>query len=128
MDIDVSYKTISFDNALNESTFKFKNKNNKLISLGTDDEKLLQKYKAIWTKIEGLKNIQLKALPVFDDKCITTKIGKYCDKGFSNFSGLNVSEDDIARNTFTIISIDYLLEYDSKYYLQVHSSSCAYKI
>ena len=30
---------------------------NKLISFRIDDEMLLEKYKAIWTKIEDLKNI-----------------------------------------------------------------------
>ena len=34
-----------------------KDKNNKLMSFLIDDEKLLEKYKAIWTKIEDLKNI-----------------------------------------------------------------------
>ena len=29
-----------------------KNKNNELMSLSIDDDKLLQKYKTIWTKIE----------------------------------------------------------------------------
>ena len=33
-------------------TFKFKKGNNKLISFRIDDEKLLENYKAIWTKIE----------------------------------------------------------------------------
>ena len=28
------------------------------------NKKLLEKYKAIWTKIEDLKNIKLNALPV----------------------------------------------------------------
>ena len=43
--------------------FKFKDKNNKLMSFCIDDEKLLKKYEPIWTKIEDLKNIQLNALP-----------------------------------------------------------------
>ena len=30
------------------------------MSFHINDEKLLQKYKAIWTKIEDLKNIELK--------------------------------------------------------------------
>ena len=29
-----------------------------------DDVKLLEKYKAVWTKIENLKNIELNASPV----------------------------------------------------------------
>ena len=36
-------------------TFKVEDKNNKSMSFRIDDEKLLQKYKAIWNKIEGLE-------------------------------------------------------------------------
>ena len=36
--------------------FKVKEGDNKLISFRIDDEKLLEKYKATWTKIEDLKN------------------------------------------------------------------------
>ena len=36
-------------------TFKIEDKNNKLISFCTDDEKLLEKYKVIWNKTEDLK-------------------------------------------------------------------------
>ena len=35
--------------------FEVKDKNNKLISFHINDEKLLKKYKANWTKIEDLK-------------------------------------------------------------------------
>ena len=36
-------------------TFEVENKINKLISFRIDNEVLLEKYKAIWTKIEDLK-------------------------------------------------------------------------
>ena len=36
-------------------TFKVEDKNSKLMSSHIDDAKLLEKYKAIWTKIEDLK-------------------------------------------------------------------------
>ena len=46
-------------------TFKVKDgnedKNNKLMSFRINDEKLLEKYKDIWTKTEDLKNIKLNA-------------------------------------------------------------------
>ena len=48
-------------------------KNNKLMSFGINDEKLLEKYKAISAKMEDLKNIELNALPVYDDRYIQTK-------------------------------------------------------
>ena len=48
-------------------TFKVEDKINKLMSFRIGDEKLLEKYKATWTKIKDLKNIELDALPVYDD-------------------------------------------------------------
>ena len=55
-------------------TFKVKerdkDKSNKLMSFRIEDEKLLEKYKAIWTKIEDLKNIELNTLPVYDGRHI----------------------------------------------------------
>ena len=110
------------------NTFKFKDKNNKLRSFCIDEEKLLQKYKAIWTKIEDFKNIKLKALPVYDERYIKTKLRTYGDKAYTNFRGLNVSEDNRECESFTVISIDSLLVYAYKYYLQVYLDNCFYKI
>ena len=56
------------------------------------------------------------------------KIRTYCDKVYTNFHGLNVAEDDIECESFPIISIDSLLVYENKYYLQVYLDNCAYKI
>ena len=105
---------------------KYKNKT--LMSFRIDDEKLLEKYQAISTKIEDLKNTELNALPVFDDRYIKTKIRTYGDRVYTNFRGLNVPEDDIECESFTVISIDFLLVYENKYYLQVCLGNCAYKI
>ena len=45
-----------------------KNKNNKLMTLAKCADMLLKKYKTSWTKIEGLQNIELDTLPVYDDR------------------------------------------------------------
>ena len=91
-----------------------------MISFRIDDEKLIEKYKAIWTKIQDLKIIELNALSIYDDKYIKTKTRTYGDKVYTNFCGLNVPEDDIECESFTVISIDSLLKYKNKYYLQVY--------
>ena len=88
----------------------------------------MRSYKAIWTKIEDLKNIELNALPVYDDRYINTKIREYGDKVYTNFRDLNVLEDDIECEYFTVISINSLLVYNNKYYLQIYLDNCAYKI
>ena len=76
-------------------TLKAEDKINKLMSFHIDYGELLEKYKAIWTKIEDLKNIKLTALPVYDNRYIKTKIRTYNDEVYTNFRGLNVPESDI---------------------------------
>ena len=105
-----------------------KDKNNKLMSFRIDDEKLLEKYKAIWNKIEDLKNIELKDLPAYDDRYIKTKIKKYGDKVYTNFRGLSVPKDDIECESLTVISIESLLVYENKYFWQIDLDKCYYNI
>ena len=50
-----------------------------------DDNMLLEKYKVIWTKIEDLKDIELNALPVYDNRYTKTKIRKYGDTVYDNW-------------------------------------------
>ena len=47
------------------------------MSFCIDDEKLLEKCRAIWTKIEDFKTIELNVM-INDDKCIKSKI-RTCD-------------------------------------------------
>ena len=58
-------------------TFKVKegekDETDKLMSFHKEDEKILEKYTAIWAKIEDLKNIELNTLPVYDDRYIKIK-------------------------------------------------------
>ena len=72
-----------------------KNKNSKFISLLIYDEKLLEKCKTIWNKIEDLKNIKLNTLSVYVDSYIKTKIRAYGVYVYANCCGLNEPEDDI---------------------------------
>ena len=65
-------------------------KNSKLMSFWIYDEKLLEKCKAIWIKIEDLKNNELNTLPVYDNRSIKMKI-RTCDNIFyANFRGLTL--------------------------------------
>ena len=72
--------------------------------------------------------MELNALTVYDDRYIKTKIRTYGDKDYTNFRELNVPEDGVKSESFTIISIDTLLVYENKYYPQVYLGNCAYKI
>ena len=68
----------------------------------------------------------LIAVPVYDDIKKQKNI-KYGNKVYSNFPGLNMPEDDIECESFTVIFIDTLLVYKSKYCVQVYLDNSAYK-
>ena len=105
-----------------------KDKNNKLMSFYKDYEKLLDKCKTIGTKIKDLKTIELNALSVYDDRYIKTKIRTHDANVYTNFCGLNVPKYAMECEYFSVISIDSLFVYESKYYVQVYLDNCAYKI
>ena len=73
-------------------TFKVEDRNNELMPFRIDDEKLLEKYKSIWTRIEDSKNLKLNALPVYDDRHIKTKIRTYRDKVYTNVHDIETIE------------------------------------
>ena len=85
---------------------------------------MMEKYKAIWTKVKKSQNIELYVLPVCDDRYIKPKIKTYGDKFYTNFRGLNVPEDDKECEFFAVISTDSLLVYGNTYYLQVYLDNC----
>ena len=58
-------------------------------------------------------------MSVYDDRYIKAKIRKNVDKVYTNIRGLNVPEDDIECESFTVISIDSLLAYEKK---KLHTS------
>ena len=78
--------------------FMVKDKSNKFISFHINDEKLLVKYKIIWSKIERLKNIELNALSVYNDEYMKNKRRPYTDKVYTNSRGVNVLEYNMNIN------------------------------
>ena len=69
------------------------------------DEKLLENYKAIWTKSEDLQNIDLNSLPVYENWYLKDKIKTYGHKVYTNFYSSNLPEDSVKCESFTIIYI-----------------------
>ena len=57
------------NNLTDKDEGKDREKKTKLMSFRIDDDKLLEKYKTVWTKIKYLQNIKWNALPPNDDRC-----------------------------------------------------------
>ena len=99
-----------------------KDRNNTFMSFCTDNDKLLENYETIWTKIEDLKiedlkdledlkdwRLELNAFPIYDDWCIKTKIIIYGDKVYTNFCGVNMPEYGAEYESFAIHENKYCL-------------------
>ena len=64
--------------------------------------------------------IESNVLSVYYDRYIKAETRTYGDKVYTNFCGLNVPEDNIECESFTVISIDSSVRYENKqmtYYL-----------
>ena len=70
----------------------------------------------------------MNASTAYDDTYIKNKIRADGDNVYTNCRGLNVPEDGVQCESFTIISIDSLLVYEKKYYLQKYLDNFAFKI
>ena len=78
------------------------------MSFYINGNKLLENYKTIWTKIEDLKKIESYGFPGYDDRYIKAETRTYGDKVYTNIRGLNVSEDGVECESFSIISLHHL--------------------
>ena len=103
---------------------EIKNKNNKLMYLRRDHNKLLGKKQNHLIKDWRFKKYWIRFVSVYDDIYIKTKIRTYDHRVYTNFRGLNVSVDDGECESFTIISIDSLLVYKSKHHLLMYLDNC----
>ena len=88
----------------------------------------MEKYKTISIKIEDVKNIELNALQVYDDRYMKYKTRTYGDEVYTNFQGLDVSEHEVGCKSSQSFSIDLLPVYDIKYYMQVYWDNCAHEV
>ena len=65
---------------------------------------------------------------MYEDRCIKIKIETCSDKVYTNFHCLNMAEDGVDWEYFTVISIDSLLLYENKHYLLVYLDNYDYKV
>ena len=70
----------------------------------------------------------MNALTIYDDRYIKDKIRTYGDEVYTNFNSLNLPENGAECESYTNISVDLLLVYEKKYYLQIYLDNCVCKL
>ena len=103
---------------------------NKTMAFKVGDNKLLKKYNKIWEKIGNLMNIEFDSDPVdgANDKYIKTKIKKYEDRVNTNFQGKKVPKENASYKCLSLITLDFVIRVNKKYYPRTLLEECKYVI
>ena len=99
----------------------------KNMSFITDNEKVYEKYDAIWNVVKGLLKLKFAASPIRNDKYILAKLKIFRKKNLATFNNIV----PIEKNHYTCIpaiDIDSVFKIDKKAYPQVYLEECKYKL
>ena len=98
------------------------------MSIRVNDEQLLKNYNEIWKKVEKLMIIDFasKLNYGYDDKYIKTKLKTYADSIIINFHNKKMPREKIPCKCLSIITLDFVIESNEKYYPQTFLEECEY--
>ena len=100
------------------------------MSFKVTDNNLLEKYTNIWRRVNNLMNIEFDSEPVYGDvdKYLRTKIKVYQDKVNTNFQGKEVPKENAPYDCLLLITLNFVIRANKKYYPQTLLDECKYKI
>ena len=100
------------------------------MSFKVTDNNLLEKYTNIWRRVNNLMKIEFDSEPVYGDvdKYLKTKIKVYQDKVNTNFQGKEVPKENAPYDCLLLITLDFVIRANKKYYPQTLLEEFKYKI
>ena len=99
----------------------------------TDNNEILERYTKIWEKISDLIDKKFDSDPVYNNKCINTKIRSCNNDNMTNFHDIDhkinkLPEKNKAYKCMSLISLDSIIKINKKYYPQTLLQECVYKL
>ena len=89
------------------------------------DKQLLKRYNEIWNKVNNIIQKRFDNKPVYDNKCVRTKIKYYDSKCRINFHRKGIPpEYDTEYICLSIRLIDSVFRIDKNYYPEVFLEDC----
>ena len=98
------------------------------MSFMVKDDHVLDKYNEIWGKIKEKLNIKFHSEPVYNEKCIKTKVRQFDGVIKTNFLGNKISKENKHYTCIVCVTIDSVMRIENKNYPQVFLEECKYKI
>ena len=110
----------------------FKDSARKMSSFINNNE-FLERYIAIWEKISDLVNKKFDSDPIYNNKYINTKIRSYNNDIITNFFNIDNKNNKLPEKNkpykcVSLISLDSIIENNTKYYPQTLLQEGVYKL
>ena len=90
------------------------------------DKKFIQKYNKIWDHIRNLLKKGFNSEPVYNDKCIRTKIKNYNNKIYANFHDFEIPKDNEYCTCSSLILLGFVIKIDNNYQSQIFLEESKY--
>ena len=100
----------------------------KNMSFRIEDDSVYLKYNEIWNEIKRTLNIRFHSQPIYDDKCIKTKVKTFNGVINTLFLDNKIPKERKHYICIAAICIDSILKVDKKNYPQVYLEKYKYKI
>ena len=99
----------------------------------TNNNEFLERYTAIWEKINDLVNEKFDSNPIYNSKYINTKIRSYNNDIITNFRNIDNKNNKLPEKSkpykcVSLISLDSIIKIIKKYYPQTLLQECVYKL
>ena len=92
------------------------------------DDNIFDKYNEIWEKIKEKLSIKFHSKPAYDQRYIKAKVREFGGKIKTNFSGNEISKENMHYTCIVCITIDSVMKIEKTNYPQVYLEECMYKV
>ena len=100
----------------------------KFKSFKIEDNNVLVKYNEIWNKIKKVISIKFHSTPIYDKKCIKTKVKTFNGVASTTFWDDEIPKRNVHYTCIALINIDSVMKMDKQNCHQVYLEECKYKI
>ena len=92
------------------------------MSFLTDNNEFLERYTKIWEKISDLIDKKFDSDPVYNNKCINTKIKSYNNDIMTNFPDNDNKNNKLPEKSMSLISLDSIIKINKRFYKNVYTN------
>ena len=92
------------------------------------NDEMWKKYVKIWDVTKDKLGIKFQSEPVYENKYLKAKVREFDGVIKTNFLGKGMSKENMHYTYIACVTVDSVMKLNKKYFPQVYSEECKYKI